>query len=95
MFVQQPPLDELYAFTDWALRNGKTVNQFYFPRSLGGVIEQELEKSLAEPDETELFLFFEKDKSQCLAYNLNYYFVDGYLVGCRKALQHAERLSIP
>lgn len=84
----------LYALADWAMRNDKTVNTFYFARSYDN-FEDNLKEALANPDETEIFLFpeyIEEEKQKCLQYDLNYYLVDDYIVGYTGTFENWEQL---
>lgn len=84
--------EEIFAFTDWALDNGKTVNRFYFARSLNSVINYNLQNALSEPTEADIFIFFEDNKAMCLEYDFNYYLVNGYIVGYIKELPYGVQL---
>lgn len=92
MFAQPVTGINLYAFADWALEHDKTLNYFYFARQYDD-FEGNLEVALEEPDDTQLFLFTEDNKMQCLQHDLNYYLVDDYIVGYTGTFEHWEQLT--
>ena len=71
----------LYSITKWALDNDKTVNNFYFARSVGGKFEKSRDDALRNLSTNDLFIFNAIDKPQCVKYPLHYYSVDGLIVG--------------
>jgi hypothetical protein len=71
----------MYSVTDWALKNGKTVNDFYFARSITEKVNQSRDIALEQLSEEDLFIFPETEKAECLKYDLHYYAVDGVIVG--------------
>lgn len=94
MFTIPMTGENLYAMADWALGHNKTINYFYFARQYDG-FEDNLEAALANPDETEIFLFpeyIEEEKQKCLQYDLNYYLVDDYIVGYTGTFENWEQL---
>lgn len=92
MFAQPVSGINLYAFADWALEKNKTLNYFYFAREYEN-FEDNLAKALGKPDDTQLFLFTEDNKAQCLQYDLNYYLVDDYIIGYTGTFEHWEQLT--
>lgn len=78
--------DEGYAITNWALDTGKTVNSFYFARSIDDKVAQNLESVLEEPGKSDLFIIPEEQKNTYMGYDLNYYEIDGYIVGYARKL---------
>lgn len=78
--VEQPMM---YSITDWAMRNGKTVNNFYFPRSLADKISVGRMEALNTLSKDTLFVFNEDECMDALRYDLHYYRVDGLIVGYR------------
>ena len=74
-------LNWLFAITDWALGSGKTLNDFYFARSMEEQIEADREKALLELPEDTIFIFAREDEMDCLKYNLHFYDIDGIVVG--------------
>ena len=92
MFAQPVTGINLYAFADWALEHDKTLNYFYFARQYDD-FEDNLKAALEEPDDTQLFLFTEDNKMQCLQHDLNYYLVDDYIVGYTGTFEHWEQLT--
>lgn len=74
--------DDMYTFTEWALNNHKTVNQFYLARQIKEeIFNIHLQYQLSTLQDCDIFIFSENNKMQCLKYNLNYYLVDGFIVG--------------
>lgn len=74
-------LNWLFAITDWALGSGKTLNDFYFARSMEEQIQADREKALQELPEDTMFIFAREDEMDCLKYNLHFYDIDGIVVG--------------
>ena len=71
----------MYSITDWAMQNDKTVNDFYFARSIGGVVNENRESVLNSiPDDT-IIIFSENDEEVYKEYNLYCYKIDGLIVG--------------
>ncbi|MDE7251393.1 MAG: hypothetical protein K2O32_00410 [Acetatifactor sp.] len=83
VFTTQMEKGALFAFTDWALSNHKTVSSFHFARV--DMIEQDL--SVLSPDN--LYVFTKENQSECLKYDLNYYLVDGYIIGCLQNFENS------
>ena len=79
----------MYSLTDWALKNSKTVNNFYFARPVPDV-EENRNKSLEQLSANTLFIFQLSDRMECSHYPLNYYEVDGVIVGYVKPLEKYE-----
>ena len=74
--------DDMYTFTDWALDNHMTVNRFYLARQIKNEISDSiLQDRLSNLRDSDVFIFSEKSKMQCLKYDLNYYSADGFIVG--------------
>lgn len=71
----------MYSFADWATDNHKTINTFYFARSINSYVEDSLAQAHANLSEDNLYMFFETNMMECYKYNLHYYFIDGYYVG--------------
>ncbi|MCM1222543.1 MAG: DUF6311 domain-containing protein [Lachnospiraceae bacterium] len=93
VFVQAP--EHLYAFTDWALKNGKTVNRFYFARSKGESTQENLTRSLSELSSEDIFICKNPSNTlQCMAYDMDYYLIDNYIVGHKGAFDGYESLKI-
>lgn len=67
--------------TDWALDNDKTVNTFYFARSMDELIEEDRKAAFETLSENNLYIFSVNDKAACAEYDLNYYEVSGMIVG--------------
>lgn len=78
---------EMYAFGDWAFSNRKTLNTFYMARSSQELVQKRLADALKELPESYLFVFHSSELLRCLEYDLNYYEIDGYVLGSRKPLE--------
>lgn len=85
--MREIPKTEIYTFADFALNYKKTINQFYFARNIDdNIIDANIEEALENPDESQLFIFFESNQDKCSQYDLNYYYVDGFIVGYKEML---------
>ncbi len=95
-FVQSGSLgNEIYDFAEWATNYKKTINRFYFARQLSDeVMEINLEKALSEADNSKVFIFLDNSKMRTLTYDLNYYLVDGYIIGYSGLLNYADASTI-
>ncbi len=83
----------LFSFGDYASDYGLTLSNFYFARSLEGKEIEARDRALAECAPDTLFVFFQNEKQKCLAYPLNYYEMDGLVVGCSELLGGLEPIS--
>lgn len=83
----------LFSFGDYASDYGLTLSNFYFARSFGEKEQQAKERALAECAPDTIFVFFRNEKQKCLAYPLNYYEMDGLVVGCSEPLSGLEPLA--
>lgn len=83
----------LFSFGDYASDYGLTLSNFYFARSMGEKEVQAREKALAEMPADTVFIFFKNEMQKCLAYPMNYYEIDGLIVGCSQQLFDREPLS--
>ncbi len=81
VFFEQPEQNILYSITEWAFNNNKTVNNFYFARSMTDKIISSRDTALTEEDNDCIFIFTKDTILNCLQYNLNYYEVDDVIVG--------------
>lgn len=73
--------NQLYSITDWSIDNGLKQNFFLFARRPGNEIWQYVETALDNPTDAQIFIFTEGNRNTCGNYNLNYYEVDGYIIG--------------
>ncbi len=92
VYVQLP--DNAYALTDWALKNGKTVNQFYIARSNEEKAQENITHSLSELSTEDIFIFPSSNTLQCMAYDMDYYLVDDQIVGHKGAFNGYESLKL-
>lgn len=83
---------QLFSFGDYASDYGLTLSNFYFARSFGEKEQEAREKALAECAPDTLFVFFGNEAQKCLSYPLNYYALDGLVLGCSEPLDGLEPL---
>lgn len=83
---------QLFSFGDYASDYGLTLSNFYFARSLGEREEEAREKALSECAPDTVFVFFGNEAQKGLAYPLNYYAMDGLVIGCSAPLESLEPL---
>lgn len=83
---------QLFSFGDYASDYGLTLSNFYFARSFGEKEQEAREKALAECPPDTLFVFFGNEAQKCLSYPLNYYAIDGLVVGCSEPLDGLDPL---
>lgn len=86
--------DYMFAFTNWATDNEKTVNLFYFARDISGEIEKNLDDSLQNLSCDNIYIFFESNKMECMEYPLHYYAIDGVIVGYTEAINGYPEINI-
>lgn len=84
---------QLFSFGDYASDYGLTLSNFYFARSLEGKEIEARDRALAECPSDTVFVFFQNEKQKCLSYPLNYYEMDGLVVGCSEPLGSLEPIS--
>lgn len=74
--------DILFNLCQFAYYHNLTVNDFYFAHSAeAGDIEKSREESMEELREDTLYIFKEQDKELCEQYELEYFMLDGIIVG--------------
>lgn len=83
----------LFSFGDYASDYGLTLSNFYFARSLGDKEAAAREEALAKCPADTIFIFFDNETQQCLAYPMNYYKIDGVIVGCSELLGDLKPLT--
>ena len=81
-----------YSLTDWALQNGKTVNDFGFARSTPSLILANRDRSLEEKPKDTIFIFNEQESISCLKYKLHYYLIDGLIIGYCQSIKGIEEI---
>lgn len=82
----------MYSLTDWAIKNGKTVSDFYFARYLK-TAESNRKKSFLNLSEDTVFLFTDKDKMLLKKYPLHYYKADGLIIGYKHKLGNSTEMN--
>lgn len=83
----------MYSLTDWAMDNGKTLNTFYFARSIGDSIIEARAQSFNELSGDTVFIFNDSERIFCTEYPLHYYSVDGLIVGFTDELSGFEEMD--
>lgn len=73
----------MYSITDWAIQNDKTVNNFYFARSIDDMVLDSRIDAFNELSDDMLFIFKQDDCMWTLLYDLHYYQIDGLIIGYR------------
>lgn len=82
----------MYSITDWAMQNEKTVNDFYFARSIDDKVSNSKADALGELSEDTLFIFKEDKFENILDYDLYYYKIDGLIIGYSKKIIGYEEM---
>ena len=83
----------MYSLTDWAMDNGKTLNTFYFARSIGDSVIEARAQSFNELSGDTVFIFNDSERIFCTEYPLHYYSVDGLIVGFTDELSGFEEMD--
>lgn len=83
----------LFSFGNYASDYGLTLSNFYFARSLGEKETIAKEQALSELPADTIFVFFEQESQRALAYPMNYYKIDGLIVGCPEPLGDLEPMT--
>lgn len=84
----------LFSFGDYASDYGLTLSNFYFARSIGEKEQQARENALAALPSDTIFIFFKNEILRCLSYDMNYYEIDGLIIGCSQPLGNLEPLTV-
>lgn len=77
----QFPTNVGWSIANWAMDNKLTLNDFYFARDNSDVFIKSRVALIANPDASELFIIWPSDVFETAAMDLNYYRVDGLIVG--------------
>ena len=83
----------MYSLTDWAMDNGKTLNTFYFARSIEESVIEARAQSFNELSGDTVFIFKDSERIFCTEYPLHYYSVDGLIVGFTDELSVFEEMD--
>ena len=83
----------MYSLTDWAMDNGKTLNTFYFARSIEESVIEARAQSFNELSGDTVFIFKDSERIFCTEYPLHYYSVDGLIVGFTDELSGFEEMD--
>lgn len=76
----------MYSITDWAIQNDKTVNNFYFARSIDDRVAESRIDAFNTLSDDMLYIFKQDECMWTLVYDLHYYQIDGLIVGYRKKI---------
>lgn len=82
-----------FTIGEWALHNEKNMNNFLIARKSSSLIAENTERALENPNGSNVYIFPAALKTKCLAYNLNYYFADSFIVGYSEELDGLTPLS--
>lgn len=93
VFTEPLREEPLYSFTDYALDHNMTVSDYYFARSNTPEVEHNLQESLRNLSEENLYVF--PDSSAKPQYPLNYYSIDGFVVGFKEPVPGMDSYRIP
>lgn len=83
----------LFSFGDYGSDYGLTLSNFYFARSIGDKEIVARDTALQELPADTIFIFFKNEAQKCLNYEMNYYEIDGLIVGCSAPLGDMEPLT--
>lgn len=83
----------LFSFADYATNYGMTINDFYFARPMKEKVEAARMESVLDPAEDAIFVYYRQESQNCLAYDMNYYEIDGLIVGSTKELSSQKKLT--
>ncbi len=71
----------MYSYGEWALENDKTLNRFYFARTMDEEINKNIADCLENSTEDTVFVFSSSNSGICGAYDLNYYRAGENIIG--------------
>ncbi len=83
----------LFSFGDYGSDYGLTLSNFYFARSIGDKERIARDEALQELPADTIFIFFKNEAQKCLNYGINYYEIDGLIVGCSAPLGDMQPLT--
>jgi hypothetical protein len=83
----------LFSFGDYGSNYGLTLSNFYFARSIGDKERIARDEALQELPADTIFIFFKNEAQKCLNYGINYYEIDGLIVGCSAPLGDMQPLT--
>lgn len=86
--------DMKWSIANWAMDNQLTLSDYYFARDNTQVFSENWNTLLANPNESELFLIQPDNAFETAAIDLNYYLVDGLLVGTVEPLPGQTTIDI-
>lgn len=83
----------MFSFTNWVTDCNKTVNTFFFPRTIDS-IRQNLDDAYDNLSRENLYIFFDSNKLDCVEHALHYYFIDNYIVGYVNPIEGYEEFDV-
>lgn len=83
-----------WSIANWAMDNHITLSDFYFARENIKVFGKNWSNLLENPDQSELFLLLPGNAFEAAAIDLNYYLVDGLLVGTVEPIPGQTNIDI-
>lgn len=83
-----------YSIANYALDHNMTLNSFYFARDNKTVENENRENSYANPNDSEMFFFWESNAFEILKHDLHYYSADGVIVGTVNEVPGLEEQSV-
>lgn len=92
-FAQFPERTK-WSIADWAMDNKLTLNDYYFARENGAQFVENWHALLANPDASELFILSPDNAFETAALDLNYYMLDGLIVGTLEPIPGQARADI-
>ena len=76
-----------WSIANWAMDNNMTLNDFYFARDNSKTYLMNLDASLADPDESDLFVFGKENALTTQKYDFHYYRVDDLIIGTTEPIE--------
>lgn len=84
----------LFDLTDWGLKNGKTLNNYYFARSIEEDACKVRTAALNAPDAESIFIFDKQFLEGCENYPLHYYETNACVIGYAEPISGFEEADI-
>lgn len=84
----------LFDLTDWGLNNGKTLNNYYFARSIEEDASKVRTAALNAPDADSIFIFDKQFLGECENYPLHYYETNACVIGYAEPISGFEEVDI-
>lgn len=75
-------------------KNDRTVNNFYFARSIAELVKEGRDNALASLSPENSFIFSSDEMTDWKKYNLHYYAIDGIIVGYVDPIEGFDEINI-